>query len=135
MAYESNNPKGSQKKDKKESTNAVQPAQYSHSFVRYTPVKSDAEAVKAFDFSGVNFFEWADKLLDGGYKVSFNNDRKNNCVVASLTCSNEKDPNNGFILTARGTDSIAAFKWLYWLHTVRFESGWNESADTFWLLD
>ena len=135
MAYESNNPKGSTKDKKKGAVNAAAQVQYSHQFVRYTPIKADNEAVRKFDFSGIEWFEWFNRLVDDGYKLSLNNYRKNNCVVSSLTCNNEKSANFGFILTARGIDATTALAWLYWLHTVRFESGWNESADTNWLLD
>lgn len=134
MAYASNNPQGKAKNKKKDGTLDVNQSKYTHQFVRFTPVKADADAVKKFDFSGVDWFSWIDELLDGGYKLSVNTDRKNDCVVASLTCSNEKDQNNGFILTARGTDTTTALAWLYWLHNIRFESGWNESADTNWFL-
>ena len=57
-------------------------------------------------------------LLEGEYKITFTGDKRNDCVICSVTSRDPTDVNFGYVLTSRSSNwyealLLSAFKHLY----------------------
>lgn len=69
-----------------------------------------------------------DETVTPGYKISFSIDQYHNCAQVSWYCSDPKDQNAGWCLTARGPDFSTALSVLLFKHTVVLEGDWTSAA-------
>lgn len=95
-------------------------------FVNYDLTADDKAAFKKWAHEQIqDAWDMVDKLLDSGYHVSIKRDTYNGCYGCFVICKSANDPNNGYILTGRGTTSQAALLGALYRHLVIFEGAWD----------
>jgi len=75
--------------------------------------------------SGEISLDAALELVEEGYKLSINQDKRNNSFVASLTDSREASPSKNHILTGRGSNPAKAVYSVVYRHYVLLGGDWT----------
>ena len=72
---------------------------------------------------------WMSRLLESGYKVSLKYDDYNQCFACFVVAPDADDPNEGLILSGRGSSPFKALKQA-WFKDVRMLAGeWFKFSD------
>lgn len=95
-------------------------------FINYSLSAEQKRDLKAQPYTSEMFEADLHAVCDSFYKVSFSYDTYNNCMSCFWTPRDEKSPNKGLILTARGSTVLKAFKQAMYLHHVLFEENWAD---------
>lgn len=64
-------------------------------------------------------------LIDASYKLTISNDAAHNSYNVSMTCRNQRDPNNGLTLTGRGGTVLGAMASFVFKHETLLEGKWS----------
>lgn len=67
------------------------------------------------------------EVMTSGYRVGFNYDMSRDAVICSLTCRDDKSPNNGGVLNAFAGDWFTALRVVLYKHYVILNEVWNET--------
>lgn len=93
-------------------------------FVTIELTDTDRIAIQeAMQASLVAPLEFIFEAMEDGYKFSLSNDKKHNCVIATLTGREQECENKGFALSARGPDAFGAIAALWYKHAVKAHYG------------
>lgn len=95
-------------------------------FINYSLSEEQKRELKEKPYTEGDFAFDLHQVCDSFYKVSFSYDTYNNCMSCFFTPKDEKSPNKGLILTARGSTALKAFKQAMYLHYTLFEENWAD---------
>lgn len=85
----------------------------------------DKEKMKEWFAKQQNAESFMLELLSDGYRVSFVHDKRNNCVLCSISTPDDRSINFGCILTSRSGDWWRAFMAGYYKHVVIMKKDWR----------
>lgn len=105
-------------------------------FVRYDLTTEQKATFKGW--MADNYDKLADMMqivVDQDYSLSVKLDSRGGGYAVFLTCRSEKSPNNGWVLTARGSHPLNALLSVLWKHTVLFDESWPQETWTQFSLD
>jgi len=103
-----------------------QPSFGNSRFINYSLSNEQKAELKALPYTSDQFVSDLDRLADSSYKVSFSYDDYNQCYSCFITPRDEKSPNKGLVLTARGSTVLKSFKQALYLHYTLFEENWAD---------
>jgi len=93
-------------------------------FVTVELTDSDRLSIsEAIDTGLVNPLEFVFEAMEDGYKFSLSNDKKHNCVIATLTGREDGCENKGYAMSARGPNPLGAIAALWYKHAVKAHYG------------
>lgn len=96
-------------------------------FINYDLDKETREKFKAWAHENIDeVYDLIGGVVELGYAFSVKWDDFNNCFGAFLTCNKKDDPNQGKILTARGSTAFSAITGVLYRHGVVFDGVWPE---------
>jgi len=95
-------------------------------FVSYTLSKEQKAELKKSVFSFDEIDSAMLRLAEEGYKITFRDDEFNDCKACWLIPFGEKHPNEGMILSGRGSTPLKALKQAMYIHYQVFDSEWGE---------
>jgi len=108
--------------------NEKQPARPStssgYTFVNINLSKVDKEWLANADLAAEFPPEWLFDLVQEGFKISVNEDQKNNTYVCSITDVREKSETHKCILSGRGTTALNAWYAVAYRHFRVAETNW-----------
>jgi hypothetical protein len=102
------------------------PAFGNSKFINFSLTDDQKKALKALLYTAENFIEDLDRIANSGYKVSISWDDYGSCFACFWTQKDPKHENAGFVLTARGSTSLKAFKQAMYLHFQIFDGSWAD---------
>lgn len=70
-------------------------------------------------------FDWLDRMLLDGHKLSLSYSQKFDCYQVFLTSSAEGSPTRGMCLSGRAASMAMAFAVLYYKHVVMLDGVWT----------
>jgi len=99
-------------------------------FINYELSDADKRAVKAIEFTSDDILSWLDKVVDGGFKVTFGYDDYHHVNTCIGTHSDKQHADYGILLTGRGSTPAKAFRqWLYLKDTIIGDDDWSAWLD------
>lgn len=100
--------------------------------VKFVACELDKETratVKALPVVPVEILDGLVRMVDSGYKISFNYEQRNDCVGAYATAPSLDHAAHGLCLSARGPDALSALKVLLYKHYVILDGVWTTPVD------
>jgi hypothetical protein len=94
--------------------------------IRITP--EDWEEMNDAKWTPDDVFDAVSGLLEKGYRVSFSYNKQNDSTVASLTCKEEGDVNEGKTLTAFSQGWFDALRLVIWKSQMIAKGNWSVGA-------
>jgi len=91
--------------------------------------KSMRDRVLAWQPTSDDIMGEIDRLTSDGYKVSFGQDKKNDCIQTSITAYDVSDAVDGYVLTGRGGSLYDAIKSALYKHLQILEADWTSEVD------
>jgi hypothetical protein len=98
-------------------------------FVNYEMTKPEEAMMRKAGNTLESVFDFIEKMVGDGYKVSFRHDDYNDCAQASLTAPSGDNPNSNLCLTQRGGSVSKALLRLFYVHSVIFEGTWPQPGE------
>lgn len=95
-------------------------------FINISLTKTDQERLQALADTDEYAPELIFDLVASGYKVSVNEDTKNNSYVSSISDVRPDSPHYGYILTGRGSTAFNSFLSVCYKHYAIAEQDWSE---------
>lgn len=82
---------------------------------------AESKAMKEAYAQGDKLSDDLERIIDSGYKITLSADTYNECFACYIIPKDEKNPNFGMILTARGSDIWKAARGALFRHYVLFQ--------------
>lgn len=95
-------------------------------FINYSLSDEQRTTLKNLPYEPRTFVDDLDRISNSGYKVSFSWDDYSNGFACFWTQKDPKHENAGFVLTARGSTTLKAFKQAMFLHFEIFGGLWAD---------
>lgn len=95
-------------------------------FINYSLSDEQKKELKAMPYDAEAFLSDLDRVTNSNYKVSFSWDDYGQCFACFWTQKDPKHANAGFVLTARGSTVLKAFKQSLYLHHNLFDEVWAD---------
>jgi len=102
-------------------------------FLGYVDVKLDKKAqgeYKAWRETITDVFTLIDELCENSYRLSCSLDTFNDCFMATLSCTDEKNDNAGYILVGRGSTALTAVLQLLYKERLIGANAWSKFTYT-----
>jgi hypothetical protein len=93
-------------------------------FVSYSLTEKERKTLKAMPFELVDVDTLLLRLAEDGYRITFRWDEYHSCHACWMIPVGEANPNNGFILSGRGSTPLKALKQAAWIHYQLFDGLW-----------
>lgn len=93
-------------------------------FVDYTLTNSEIAKMKSWVKDIGNVSDMMHQIIEGGYKLTFSWDERNNCHCCWLIPATKQNDNSGLILSGRGRNPVNALVQCLWVHFVKYKANW-----------